>query len=209
MKTYKELYLCGDREALALFENIVVAQSINDWEIVSNQDVFTEDFIIFKYSGDEVNKANVFLYTKHNSKYRVTNIVPTEKDRLDYDEYNEVLDKCVAECIHPYANKYGLKVELTSGRANLEDYMSDESAKKLKLFSVAANKSTGSSHPNDSERWNDFLCQVFVEGSHNVTTILGKWLSNQGWDEEQTEKLVCECEFALELLAYYRERYNG
>jgi hypothetical protein len=208
MKTYKELYLCGDQEALALFEDTIVAQSLNDWEIVSKQGVFTEDFIIFKYSGDEVNKANVFLYTKHKSEYRVTNIVPTEKDHLDYDEYNEVLDKCAAECIRPYASKCGLEVRLTSGRANLEDYMSDESAKKLKLFSAAANKSTGSSHPNDLERWNDFLCQVFVEGSQNVTTILGRWLSDQGWDEEQTGKLVCEYEFAIELLTYYRERYH-
>lgn len=211
MKNFRDFYLRGgNRESLLKFCSIISTYITGDWRQV-NESRFKEDFIVFAYYGDKINKASVFLYTKDIDKlqFSITNIVPMEKNSLNYDEYNEVLEKCVNECIVPCANECGLSYELTSENVELEKYMSNESAKKLRMFSGAANKSTGSSHPCDGDRWNDFICKTFMDGHENVSTILGRWLTEEdGWDDKHASDLVMEFEQGISLLLHYRKHYN-
>lgn len=210
MKSFKDFYLSGSRENLQKFMRIISDYIIDDWK-QSIDSKFKENFIVFTYCGDKVNKASVFLYIKDLDKleFRVTNIVPMEKNSLNYDEYNEVLDKCVKDCIIPCANDCGLSYKVTSENVDLEYYMSKESARKLRMFSSAANKSTGSSHPYDQQRWNDFICQTVKDEDKNVISILGRWLAEEeGWDDEHATELVIEYEKGIALLEYYREHYN-
>jgi hypothetical protein len=72
---------------------------------------------------------------------------------------------------------------------------------RLRHFSVAANKKTGSSHPLDQERWMDFLIAsdkaTVVLDSHT----LARWLVEiEGWESEQASRLAEEYEFGRELL---------
>lgn len=210
MKNFRDFYLRGNRENLLKFTTSIITKVTGDWQL-GNDSRFKEDFIVFTYSGNEVNKASVFLYTKDIDKFefQITNIVPTKKNSLDYDEYNEILEKCLNECIIPCANECGLLFELTSENVELEKYMSSESARKLRKFSTLANKSTGSSHQSDKERWNDFICQTLIDGHENVTAILGRWFSEEdGWDDENATELVIEYEQGISLLLYYRRHYH-
>lgn len=210
MKSFKDFYLSGSRENLQKFMSSISDYIIGDWK-QGNDSKFKENFIVFTYCGNEVHKASVFLYIKNidKSEFKVTNIVPMEKNSLNYDEYNEVLDKCSNDCIIPCANACGLSYKVTSENVDLENYMSKESARKLKMFSSAANKSTGSSHPCDQERWHEFICQTMKDGDKNVISILGRWLvEEEGWDDEHASELVIEYEQGIALLEYYREHYN-
>ena len=210
MKSFKDFYLSGSWENLQKFMSSISDYIIGDWK-QGNDSKFKENFIVFTYYGDKVNKASVFLYIKNIDKleFKVTNIVPMEKNSLNYDEYNEVLDKCAKDCIIPCANACGLSSKITSENVDLENYMSKQSARKLRMFSSAANKSTGSSHPCDQERWHDFICQTIKDGDKNVISILGRWLvEEEGWDDEHASELVIEFEQGIALLEYYREHYN-
>lgn len=210
MKSFKDFYLEGSRESLQKFISSISDYIIGDWK-QSDDSKFKNNFIVFTYCGDKVNKANVFLYIKDfdKLKFEVTNIVPMEKNSLNYDEYNEVLDKCVEDCIIPCAKNCGLRYKITSENVDLENYMSNESARKLKNFSSLANKSTGSSHPCDQERWHDFICQTVKDEDKNVISILGRWLvEEEGWDDEHASELVIEYEQGIALIEYYREHYN-
>ena len=81
---------------------------------------------------------------------------------------------------------------------------------KLRIFSSLANKGTGSSHPSDQERWNDFICQAFTDKSENIQGILERWLiEEEKWHYEIASDLTIEFESGISLLEYYKENYNG
>jgi hypothetical protein len=82
--------------------------------------------------------------------------------------------------------------------------ISEKSLKLLKNFSNEANKSTGSSHFCDRERWYDFIINSYVKYQENINSYeLKQWLLNENWDEESVEKLVNEYEFAVGMLQHY------
>lgn len=210
MKDFRDFYLKGSRENLLKFVSKITEYIAGEWKQGTNS-MFKNDFIIFDYCGNEVNKASVFLYIKDidQLRFQITNIVPTKKHSLNFDEYNQILEKCVNECITPCAKECDLEFDMTSENVELENFMSKESAEKLKKFSACANKSTGSSHPCDKARWNDFICQTFVDGHINVINILGRWLSEEeGWDDEHVSELVIEYEQGISLLSYYKGHYH-
>lgn len=207
MKNFKDFSLYGTKENLQKFKDNIDYYITGDWK-KGNESQFKDNSIAFCYVGKEVNKSTVYLYIKNINefKFEVINIIPMVKNSLNYDEYNEVLEKCVNDCIIPCAEKYDLSYTLTSGNDDLEDYMSKESAMNLRIFSSSANKSTGSSHPCDRSKWNKFICEAFKNNDDNVISILGRWLvEEEGWDDESASKLVIEFEQGISLLLYYKE----
>ncbi len=100
------------------------------------------------------------------------------------------------------------------------DIISKEALKKLKKFSNSANKSTGTSHPCDEERWYDFVCQTIDDDCLIDTETLAKFLMDEdywgskekgrigvigsfAWDEEMAWKLAGEYERLTSILQYY------
>ena len=93
---------------------------------------------------------------------------------------------------------------------------------KLKAFCNGANKSTGSSHPCDQERWFDFICQTVDDGMMFDYSTLADFLQDESywgkkdpgflgvmgsfaWDEEHAYQLAAEYENACILLQYYKK----
>lgn len=209
MKNFRDFHITGREEDLVKFANEIRNYVSGNWSIKIDSK-FKDNFIVFAYTGMDVEQAFIYLYTKDKNKFAITNIVPTRKNSLTYDEYNSLLLKCAEECILPCASKCNLNYKISDDEVDLETYMTVNSAKKLHVFSQSANKSTGSSHPLDQQRWHDFICQAFVEGSTNVASIIGRWLSEEGgWDDEHANELVIEYEQGIALLAFYKENYHG
>jgi len=128
----------------------------------------------------------------------VPNIIPIGKSELTVTEYNAVRDRffedVVAEAIE------GRLVHLSKVDIDVDDVMSEETAKALKTFSAAANKSTGSSHPMDQKRWFDFIIKCFKNDDRVGPDFVGNWLTEQGWDERHIRELRSEFEQGLSLL---------
>ena len=102
-----------------------------------------------------------------------------------------------------------IKVELTSNEKNMEDWISENSLKKLKLFSIAANKSTGSAHPLDKKRWLDFLISIHHEHRNLNSSQLQRWLIEvENWPEDIAVDLSIEYEFAMNLLDFKEGIYE-
>ncbi len=213
METYKELNLNGKQEDFTRFKENLLKWSFDGWEI-SKTGMNGYEYIALNYSGEVVCKSTVYIYIPKSTEtpisYKVVNIVPDRRERLSYKEYNEILMKCNNECIKPCADMYNILCEISGGEVELEDYMTKDAAKKLRVFSSLANKGTGSSHPSDQERWNDFICQVFTDKSENVQGILERWLiEEEKWHYEIASDLTIEFESGISLLEYYEEYYNG
>lgn len=149
--------------------------------------------------------ALVAFATRDSLSMYVPNIVPRERGRLTYDEYNAILTEFM-KFVLPVANEMGLSTKTTKDQQTLEDWISPACAEKLRRFSAAANKSTGSSHPYDEERWFDFIVEVVNSGDPLDGSRVGRWLVEEGkWTDEIAHGLVCEFEKGVALLEYYRK----
>jgi hypothetical protein len=134
----------------------------------------------------------------------VSNIVPTDLRELTYDQYNLILSEFHDRFAKPVGDSMGIRVELSRAEQTLEDWISPEIANLLKLFSHAANKSTGSSHPMDRERWFDFLIAMHRAHERLDTGLLERWLvEEEKWPEDIAIDLICEFEFSEGLLGRF------
>ena len=137
----------------------------------------------------------------------MSNIVPIDVSELGIAQYNAILTDFIERIVRPVAPRFDYRIDATEACQNLEDWTSAEAARKLRVFSAAANKSTGVSHPMDQRRWFDFVIAVHESRKTIGTDLLIRWLHEiEGWDEESAHELAGQYETALSLLQRYDER---
>lgn len=162
------------------------------------------DFLVFEREETGTTEAvSLHLWRKADT-YAVTNIVPIRVPELGRANYNKILQEFAALVAEPAADNTGFEVILSASQESLEDWLSQDSAAALKTFSAAANKSTGSSHPYDKERWMRFLILAHRNGETIHSDKLARWFTEvEDWGEDKAVDLVIEYEFARELLSHY------
>jgi hypothetical protein len=226
MKTYRELYFKGTEKQLLEFVNQIGEYAVGDWKLEKKSERW-KDYLCFDYVGELVDKACVSIYIGDKiskGELRVGNIVPLEKNELSVDEYNTILLKFYDDVIKPY-KKFGTELNILQPSDDIFDptsVISETALKKLRLFCTAANKSTGSSHPYDRERWFDFICQTVDDGKMFDYSTLASFLQDEtywgkksddfigvmgdyAWDEEHAYELASEYESLCEILCYYKK----
>lgn len=227
MKTYRELYFKGSEVALRKFLGRVLQIKATDWHIMLNQ-VSIIHYLEAKYVGCRYPKAIVSICIEDNyiqsGKIKVGNIVPTEKTQLTLDEYNQLLLAFYNDIIKQYREQ-GSDIEIDGPTDDIFDpltVISEEALKKLKAFCNLANKSTGSAHPLDEERWMEFICQTVEDGRMFDYDTLAKFLQDKSywgekdagylgvigkyaWSEDMAYKLADEYEYGCKILKYYKQ----
>lgn len=224
MKTFCELYIEASPERLKRFISEIQEYATGDWCAKIKND-YTVQWIEFDYSGNHADPAAVFIITNKylsTGQLRVNNIVPLEKNQLSIDEYNCVLRLFNKDVIEPYKKTHS-DIDISQPTSDIFDpktVISELALDKLKSFCYLANKSTGSSHPDDQERWFDFICQTVDDDRIFDADTLAKFLQDESywgkkeddfhgvmgdfaWDEEHAWQLATEYEGACELLKYY------
>ncbi len=168
------------------------------------------DWLVFnRASTTELPSASLFFSTSE-ADLKVTNIVPQTVSELSKQEYNEILREFYISAVMPVCEEWGLHHELTPDFRPLTFWLTETAADKLLRFSTLANKSTGSAHPLDRNRWFDFVYQVVTDQSNLDADTLLRWLVNiQHWSLDSARDLILEYEFGRDLLIYAREKGNG
>ncbi len=225
MHIYKELSFVGNKESLDSFKMEAPSFARGEWKYAHNDRM--TDYIAFDYLGNKVDQAEVSIYYGKDSlrEVKVGNIVPLKKNQLSIEEYNAVLDLFYEEIIVP--NKSKLKnITIVGPESDVFDplkYISKEALNKLELFCNAANKSTGSSHPCDEERWFDFICQTVDDNKMFDYDTLYRFLIDEdywgrkedgfigamgsfAWDEEHAAELATEYDNYVRILKYYKDK---
>lgn len=226
MKTYRELYFRGTKKQLSEFVDKIGKYAIGNWKLEKQSEQW-KDYLIFEYIGTHVDKARVSIYLGDGiakGELNVGNIVPMEKNQLSVDEYNVVLMKFYNDVIKPFKES-GTELSVSQPSDDIFDpisVISETALKKLKKFCSAANKSTGSSHPCDQERWFDFICQTVDDGRMFDYSTLASFLHDEAywgkksdnfidvmgsyaWDEEHACELASEYESLCGVLLYYKK----
>ncbi len=215
MKVFRDLFVYINREQTESFikkiEALLDDGWIHDTEAEKNAEGFGEyEFIYFVCTEKgERNSALLAFARKNVDIIYVSNIVPKDKHELSRDEYNSILEEFFDRFVLPVSKELNIKVKLTTNEKNMEDWISEDSFKKLRLFSVAANKSTGSAHPLDQKRWLDFLISVHHEHHNLHSSQLQRWLIEvENWPEDVAIDLSIQYEFAMNLLDFKEGVYE-
>ncbi|MBU6427886.1 MAG: hypothetical protein KGR26_02640 [Cyanobacteria bacterium REEB65] len=166
-------------------------------------------YLMFVRQADDKFPAVALAMTRSDTHLKVVNIIPQKIGEITRAQSNALQDDFLGEGIRRLAADSGVLLHSTPSHEPLTNWVSDDAAKLLEAFSGAANKSTGSSHPCDFERWAAFLCRVHrdavASGGRKLDGVtLHRWLVRQhGWGEEQASKLTSQFEFAMEMLKAY------
>jgi hypothetical protein len=217
MQVPRELYIHGEPDQLATTALAICAAVSGDWschtdtqEYISRRKAGVEQSYGFRRAkGERRSAVDLYLLEKDKTTLYVTNIVPQERG-LSIAEYNDIVDEFTDSFVQPAAARTGARVELTKAEEDLEDWMSPETAKKLRRFCALANKSTGSNHPADREWWFDFIVSAHREASKLDSTTLRQWLRESGgWDAETSDSLAGDYANARDILAHAEKQSVG
>ncbi len=162
-----------------------------------------EGHYVFEYARRiDMPAVSLFIW-RTGETLKVSNIVP-EHGGLTRSQYNAVLDEFTEQNARGIAERLGLEVSVTRDRQPITHWLSEEAARRLRVFSLAANKGTGSGHPMDFERWAAFLIKAHEERAALDSSTLQRWLiEEEAWPEETAVDLAVEYEFGRNILKAY------
>jgi hypothetical protein len=166
-----------------------------------------DEWLVFnRVATPDLPAASLFFATCA-SDLTVTNIVPQAVSELSKQQYNAILKEFYESAVAAVADEMALQHELTPETRPLTFWITEAAAEKLRRFSQLANKSTGSAHPLDRNRWFDFIVQVVADQSELDTDTLARWLvAIEHWPEDSARDMILEYEFGRDLLTYARDR---
>jgi hypothetical protein len=152
---------------------------------------------------DRLPAATIYFREEEPGLLVAANIVPHNKRRLHYSEYNAILEDFCERVVRPAAEKRGVQVELTTNQADLSDWLSETSVVKLRTFSTMSNQDIGCLRPDDRDRWIDFIVTSHRDGSRLTPSTLRRWLVEiEGWRPDLADQLTSEYAFGGDLLTF-------
>jgi len=212
MKTFRKLsIILNGCEPEALIKKLEIQNSQYWYHNIEKDryiEVLSATVYCFAYSENVAKPllppARLYIMEKQKGIFSVTNILPTEKYELSYDEYNSLLLLFHDELVVPTVQQTSLYVEITPPEIKLEDFIPTDVANSLQAFSSSGKKSIDIYYqPYDQQSWFEFLTTLHRSKAHISTELLEKTLLEDGWSDESAVKLGTEYEFARDLLKYY------
>lgn len=207
MKTFKDVIIrVGDTGIVDYIKDVTDGLK-NPWkrayENEENSKYLGEVSFCFQREEDStLPAAGLSIFQKNDDTWYIPNVVPIESGQLSYEEYNKIITDFYEACLLPVSAKHGIVVEITTGELKDEDIVGDIPAKLLRTFSSCANKSTGSAHPLDRNRWFAFIVEACKSKDDIDTGDLRRLLQQQGWSDEIALDLVIEFEFGRDLIKH-------
>jgi len=211
MEVFRDLVLTGDEAALTATAEVIERTLSDGWRRSPETESRVKAGTLGQRptycftcepNGTRV-AADLFLMGKDNGSLAVTNIIPKGDGPLSTKQYNVMIKEFHDRFVLPAVQETELDVRFTSDEKGIEDWLGNGAAEKFHEFISVANKSTGSAHPNEKERWFAFLKAASEDQSRLDPATLSRWLvETEHWGEDVASDLAVEYEFGRELLAF-------
>lgn len=215
MDVFKDLYIEGGEKSLEKTMSLIDQALGNGWI----RDKVREAEYLKRVVGSDIMEAlcvncpasedypeSVVWLIRSPGCIKLTNIVPKEVGNLSHKQYNLIFDQFYKNFAQNAIKGTGVSLRLSKGEVSAEDLLGKKVAALFSSFSVCANKSTGSRHPCDQERWFDFVVACHLNDCKISTEELSRLLLADGWGDRETSDLVCEYEYSRYLLKGYDNR---
>lgn len=203
MKKYKDLKIkCNTQE-----DSQVILMNISDrCKGIEYNVVFRDDTNM--YVGVKIaslSKVNIILYADESS-VQVINIIP-DKDspctHLTKEEYNRILTQFHSDIIIPlFENKY--EIDFSPEDVELKSLIPGSFQALLQWVNCPGAPNAPFSHPNDLNRWFNFICTLHDSGEFLGSGDLEQWLREDNkWPDEVVTDTIIRYETEISLLDYY------
>lgn len=215
MKKYIKLIIKGSPEAMVSYVEELkgfVSDAFKFKEI-SEDNVLRDGYYVEFLARRPVDYRSRVILIWDEDGLRVCNIVPKTVSFLEVEQYNSVL-RHFYEDVVCHTSTRSLEVAISKEENAMQDLISAPAYRALVLWEEFCNKNSPTSHPNDRERWMDFICELYINDDHLSLSDFKNWLiEDKGWyydtnDEEGRTFLDLELdlEFGLDLLAHYAKK---
>lgn len=164
------------------------------------------DYRCFRFAGSTIlPMATLWLFLERNQA-QVVNIVAPNEFELGYERYNTILAEFAAAVAQAIAAT-GLPLTIAPWHEpTLEQVLEPEPARLFKRFARLANPSTGTAHPADAERWQDFLISAHQHQVMPDADLLRRWLKAEcHWPESTTDATLDDMQKSLDLLQRFQQ----
>ncbi|WP_202326735.1 hypothetical protein [Mesorhizobium sp. 113-3-9] len=213
IEVFQDMSMAGPIAARPALRLALIEAAVDPWRVdlersaeVARSAMTSEDVILFRRAAGQDYPAAALTLWGNSEGYYVPNIFPLDRGSLTFTQYNTILKDFIERVAAPVADKFGFKVTTTASYQSPDNWLSPNTALKLRRFSAAANKSTGASHPSDERRWFDFLVTIHRSRDKLGADMLARWLYEvDGWDVDSAHKLAGDFERSLALLEFYDE----
>lgn len=215
MKKYIELKITGADDAMAAFVERLKKFSSDAFKFtgVREDDVLRDGYYVeFKAIRTLDYKARVIMIWNEHG-LRICNIIPQTVSFLEVVQYNSVL-RHFYEDVVCRTNTHSLHVVITKEENSMQDLISAPAYHALVLWEELCDKNSPTSHPNDRERWLDFISELYINGDQLSLSDFRNWLiEDRGWyydvndeDDRSFLDLELELEFGLDIIAHYAKK---
>lgn len=208
MKVYRDLIVKGNAQSLTNFVESLRRHLVNGWSWCREREAEVQRSALgrmycFTCTANNARPiSELWMATNSEGYLYVSNILARELSSLTYDQYNAILSDFHDNCINPSATGTGVSIELGNPDPQLEDFLSQPTARLLRSFSSLANRSV--THTLDRRRWNEFLIAVHKEGAHLDVSMLRRWLTEEEkWPPDEAADLAGDYARAMDLLKTY------
>jgi hypothetical protein len=211
MKVYRDLVFRGSRPALDRFMADIEQRLTDGWaryharENEVRRAALGPMYCFSCTTAGQRPASELWVATQADGALYVSNVLASERSSLTYDQYNAIVQEFHDRFALPAAQAAGVEVEIGKADPQIEDFLSEHTARLLRSFSALANRSM--LHPLDRERWNQFLTGAHREGAPLSASMLKRWLiEDEGWAEDEAVNLAIEYEHARNLLEVFESR---
>jgi len=214
MKKFIDLDIISDETSLIHLLDKLKASETNKWsfekklskDYAANISLDENRVACFKANSTRYFEATIWIAI-NETKLWISNIVSRKISYLGKDLYNIILTDFYNDFVSKYIPN-DFTVNLTSSDVSIEEIANIETAEKLIKWEALCNPSTGNTHPNDRERWFDFIRTAVDTDSELTVGDLEQWLTEEkNWiideDNSLTERIVIDFEYGVDLLRYY------
>jgi hypothetical protein len=163
-----------------------------------------EFFAVRTLGGLSYPAAELGFIAREPDTFRVVNVVPVEQGQLTRTQYNRILLDFYDVHVRP-REAPGFCPAPPRGERDISEYLDEKGIDLLAVFSDAANKSTGNTHPLDFERWAQFVSHSFRGNQILPGHILLAALVAQQWQADEAIELVGQYETFIALLKVFAE----
>jgi hypothetical protein len=206
MKRYKDCsLLCTDgQQPIELLDLIEQVSTEKGYKIERFKTEQKNDSLSVYIQKEALPYSRLILFVNNGGRaVDIINIIPMPQSgvsHIECEDYNKLLDIYCGDVFALIEQQYGNGIQ-----QNTEDYtIQDVIPQSYPFLNRWLKGYPLSGHPNDMERWYDFVIGLHSSGEYLSLSNFEKYIEEScGWDKETIDNLSLQLESQLELLNYY------
>lgn len=181
----------SEQEAQNVLSQIVMSCNTAQFKYIGKNDIKPYPVEIISVNINNLPKSKLFIgisWSK-SSDVNVANIIPDEKGvfELSKEQYNAIL-----QSFNAFLNKsLNIQTDLTKADVSIEELV-PRSYSKLKSWYDLSNPGGRIIHPNDVERWYEFVLSVIKNEEELGLDDFENWLINEKHESYETAEEIVE-----------------